>query len=1275
MKRQFKYLSVLAMVSAFVLSLTSCVQNNNKKSNNTTTNIPSTTVPSTTVPSATNTPSTTVPTAPSTTVTEERIFYVTPNAATTGAGTKDNPISFVGAYSKAQAGDTILMADGVYEYTYRLELQNSGYAGKYITVRPETDDDRVIFDFSKMIFDGTNRGIQIYGDFWYFYDIEVTGAGDNGMYIAGSHNVVDNCIFYNNRDSGLQLGRGYSDEIKLDQWPSYNLIKNCTAFANYDDQTFGENADGFAAKLTVGYGNVFDGCIAFRNSDDGWDLYAKEDSGNIGTVVLYNCVSFENGYLPYQITKENADGTTEQTYDTLSGDGIGFKLGGSVMEGDVLVENCLAFNNKLHGFGDNSNPGTIMVKNITAFNNCAGLNAEGKISGMRGLPDLTNKSNNIDLARDSKSYNSYYGVLSYINNQNGYEPFGDSSYNTDAFKGSVSYSIFNTSYNEGEEYVAFTGVEDASSHHSATEDIAFSGGSLYEGLSDDSFVNLDPINAVCESNKNFDTLIQLHYDLRNEDQSVNMGDTLSLKDEELLTFANGKPIGAVLNKTSGLDYTHPQFFTFVDANPEMSADELSVLSAYFVCDPVTLLDATYQDFDVPKLIQGCEITWKSSNEDVITIDNNEQSSISVSVFSKAKVIVPLEETIVKLTATISCGNASVEKEFNIVVKSRNQELGELTSTGEKAIRVNLYGTFLKPRIYAIDASSITGSELPTSLYDIEYTYRYASDGNSKYYNVDGIYTSVPGVYEVTAFARSNKNSNITSKFVYNVYVVDPDCDIDFKNGNSTAVLTRDGFEISGSLSNIEGDVIAVVTDTPTTFASATELLNNENVQFVDIETDSITAPFIANNKVIKDADIQYYVSYAVVNKNRSNADKAVIYSFEVNNVEVSTHEQFYSLARTGKISGVEASSTTIFSLTTDLDFANFNWEITKKDTSGTFSGLLNGNDHMISNITIASTSSEDEKTINVFYKVSNATIMNINFDNIKLSNKDYGKLLGVIGDLQGGYLHDIHLTRITCFGKESCGALVGQVTGAYNYITQCSLVNPIPENKIPTYENGDYVISAGNKYAGGIVGNAQRNSDQDDLLISISDCMVLANIGDGKDASGNTGGILGRVKNETVTYTTIVERCYYKGTIVAKGQYNAGIVGDFDNGLGYVKIKNNLSDVEFIYNGLLLNAQTAYDNYETQKYAHKNSNPIVGRAVKAEAGIYETSQNLGSWAEYYSTHIFSSSMVFDLVIENEDGTVIKYELSKVRIEGMLKLDLENTWSFDATTKELRLLNE
>ena len=116
-------------------------------------------------------------------------------------------------------------------------------------------------------------------------------------------------------------------------------------------------------------------------------------------------------------------------------------------------------------------------------------------------------------------------------------------------------------------------------------------------------------------------------------------------------------------------------------------------------------------------------------------------------------------------------------------------------------------------------------------------------------------------------------------------------------------------------------------------------------------------------------------------------------------------------------------------------------------------------------------------------------------------------------------------------------------------------------------------------------------------------------VGDGKDAGGNTGGIIGRVKNETSAYKTIINNCYFKGKIIAKGQYNAGILGDLDNGAGYCEINNCYSEPIIIYNDVVLDGRLAdVKNEEVQMYAHKNSNPIIGRAVLS-TGEYNTNNN------------------------------------------------------------------
>ena len=227
---------------------------------------------------------------------------------------------------------------------------------KYVMAEPGSTN-KVIFDFSGESLSDSNRGIQVFGDYWHFYGINVTGAGDNGMYIGGNNNIVERCVFYANRDSGLQIAREKSSMSSMSDWPANNLILNCTAYDNADPAT-GENADGFACKLTCGNGNVFDGCIAYCNCDDGWDLYAKEATGSIGVVTIKNCVAYNNGRL-----------TTNSSY--ANGDMNGFKLGGS--NGKVptahVVTNCLAVGNGHDGFTDNGNGGALNVSYCTSYGN------------------------------------------------------------------------------------------------------------------------------------------------------------------------------------------------------------------------------------------------------------------------------------------------------------------------------------------------------------------------------------------------------------------------------------------------------------------------------------------------------------------------------------------------------------------------------------------------------------------------------------------------------------------------------------------------------------------------------------------------------------------------------------------------------------------------------------------------------------------------------------------------------------------------------------------
>ena len=1201
--------------------------------------------------------------------TPDYVIYCAPDADPNGKGTIDSPIDFTVALATAQPGTTIALAGGVYSYNARLNIKGEGKPNKYITVMPATTDD-VIFDFSEMTFNGTNRGIQIYGDYWHFKDITVRGAGDNGMYVAGSYNIIENCVFYNNRDTGLQIGRGYSEETTINQWPSYNLIKNCVSYANYDDATYGENADGYACKLTAGFGNVFDGCIAFRNSDDGWDLFAKEDSGNIGTVVLYNCLSFENGYLPYQIDRvDDTTGTTYKSFNTRDGDGIGFKLGGSTMEGDVILNNCVSFNNKLHGFGDNSNPGVINIKNSTAFNNCIELTEDGKVGGRD-----TNggKSNNIDLARGnsgiSNSYNNYEGILSYINNQSNFNGASDSAedsddsltYNADKFRGSASYSIFQTGYSKGEKYTTFTAPEDASIYSTSYNDITFSKGTAYTGMNDNCFADLSPINALCNGVDDLSSLMTIIEQYRNPDHSINLGDKLKVVDQTLLTYNNGSQIGANLSKSSYEEYPHYAIPELADCT---NAAEVRVNSVYSVLEILGSPESIYQDFEVSALIDDCDISWQSSNTDVLYIDDVEKTSVSNAIYKKIKINVPDKDTEVKLTATIKYGDATKTKEFDLIVKSRGQSMGAVVNSGDNSIKVDKFGTYVAPRIYALDYSAIGTRELPISLYDLKYSYSFATAKNEKFIAVDEVNTAVPGVYKVTATATSKIAKDATTDIIgnvqvktasldYYVYILDNDCVIDFiadDEGNYGGVaLTDNGFSVTGNLNNLYGDMYALYSKTPLTL-TAEELIAHSDVQKQEISSDSISLSFSAG----KLAGEEYYGYYVIANKNKTNL--STVYSFKTSVNEISTKEQFFSLARTGKLDGASANSTTIYKLVNDLDFSGFNWDVTS--STNTFSGLFNGNGHTIKNISIETSG---DKNVNIFFKLKNGTITNTNFEEIRIINKntDSGKQVGIIGEMQGGYVSRINMKNISSKGREGVSALIGQLSGNYNYISYCYLTND--ENQ---------VIAAANKYAGGIIGNAQINNDLyasgGVIYMNISNCGVQATIGDGNDAGGNTGGILGRAKNDYDVYTTIIKNCYFKGTIASQGQYGAGMVGDFDNGKGYVSIVGCYSDARFIYQKGVLDINDYTNALPDQLYAHKNMNPIIGRPVGPSTGTYDCYDNVGTWKEYYSANVKSISIIADRTsIDEETGKMSVSSVDQSLLEN-IGFDFKNIWNFNS----------
>ncbi|MFF8842020.1 carbohydrate-binding protein [Streptomyces sp. NPDC015127] len=281
-------------------------------------------------------------------------LYVAPNGSDSAAGTVSAPTTLTSAISRITPGGTIYLRGGTYRYSQTVTVP----AGRNGTSGDRTElfaypGETPVLNFSAQTEAASNRGLAVNASYWHVKGIVVERAGDNGIFVGGSNNVLERTVTRFNRDTGLQLSRMASTTPR-DQWPSHNLILSAESHDNADSD--GEDADGFAAKLTSGPGNVFRYAVAHHNIDDGWDLYTKTDTGPIGPVTIEDSLAYDNGTL--------SDGSQAG-----NGDRNGYKLGGEDIGVNHVVRRSIAYRNGKHGFTYNRNPGTMSVSSNTSIDN------------------------------------------------------------------------------------------------------------------------------------------------------------------------------------------------------------------------------------------------------------------------------------------------------------------------------------------------------------------------------------------------------------------------------------------------------------------------------------------------------------------------------------------------------------------------------------------------------------------------------------------------------------------------------------------------------------------------------------------------------------------------------------------------------------------------------------------------------------------------------------------------------------------------------------------
>lgn len=331
-------------------------------------------------------------------------YYVAPNGSDSAAGTQAAPwASIARAQSVAQAGDTVYFRGGTYAYTRAnsgcssqtarvdaITLNKSGSSGNPIRYWAYPGE-KPVFDFSRMRESCRIKGFSVTGSYLHLKGLEATGVPQNndlnaeswGIWVSGSNNTFEQLDLHHHMGTGLFINGGAG-----------NVVLNTDSHDNYDPRSSdgpGENADGFGSHYTPAGrpANVFQGCRAWWNADDGYDLIST-----YSPVLIERSWAWRNGYRP---------GTT-----TPSGNGAGFKVGGFGGDHDSravkhTVRFSVAFLNKSAGFYSNHHPVANDYFNNTGYGNHPNFNMRG-IDSSGNAVGRGNLRNNLAYTGTATSY-------------------------------------------------------------------------------------------------------------------------------------------------------------------------------------------------------------------------------------------------------------------------------------------------------------------------------------------------------------------------------------------------------------------------------------------------------------------------------------------------------------------------------------------------------------------------------------------------------------------------------------------------------------------------------------------------------------------------------------------------------------------------------------------------------------------------------------------------------------------------------------------------------
>lgn len=357
-------------------------------------------------------------------------YYVSTSGSDSNNGQSlSSPFKTISAASLVvNPGDTVNVREGSYG---PFSLLRTGTQGNYITFKNYNNE--------KVIINSQEDGILLRGvSFIVIRGFEVKGA--TGNYGAGIRVVVRNGVAPNNNiieDNIVHDNLGVNTFGIMVENGSYNIIRNNEVYNNYvtgikliaHDSISPNGITGNEITNNISHHNV----MSSGNSDG----IALEGS-KIKNTLIANNISYANADdgIDTWNTSENIVRNNVAYSQRGTGDGNGFKAGGSSTGGNNLVVGNVSYDNKANGFDSNGSGGNRYYNNVSYGNTGFGFEDGWKdsscsvssckttyinnigynnVRGNFNASEYTNISNNNLWFSDSGGAKVFYKYSSYTN--------------------------------------------------------------------------------------------------------------------------------------------------------------------------------------------------------------------------------------------------------------------------------------------------------------------------------------------------------------------------------------------------------------------------------------------------------------------------------------------------------------------------------------------------------------------------------------------------------------------------------------------------------------------------------------------------------------------------------------------------------------------------------------------------------------------------------------------------------------------------------------------